>query len=88
MQNSLTLPSVRKAQEKDRPRLTSFDCGHECSCEHFAEVFSLVEAEEDNPSGSLFLHRWLERCWPFEEEEFVIENSSVFEESSEHCLVA
>jgi hypothetical protein len=79
----LTLPSRRNQRSLCMPLFASFDCSHEHSPEHFAEVCALIEA--DAPDHELFVHRWLEPSSPIEEHDSV--QSPIFDESSRTCLV-
>ena len=46
MQHSIALASVPHPATQNKPLLTSFDSGQECSLEHWLEVTCLVEREE------------------------------------------
>ena len=46
MQHSIASTSVPHPATQNKPPLTSFDSGQECSLEHWLEVTCLVEREE------------------------------------------
>ena len=46
MQHTTALVSVPNPATQNKPLLTSFDSGQECSLEHWLEVTCLVEREE------------------------------------------
>ena len=46
MQHTTALASVPHPATENKPLLTSFDSGQECSLEHWLEVTCLVEREE------------------------------------------
>jgi hypothetical protein len=50
---SPTFPSVLPPQAGNRPFLTSYDSGQECSLEHWIEVSRLVEKAEDDLGSKL-----------------------------------
>ena len=54
MQSSSVLEPVSRAQAESKPRPTSHDSGHECSLEHWLEVYKLVEKAEIDLDGYVF----------------------------------
>ena len=55
MQHSTVSVSVPHPAAQNKPLLTSFDSGQECSLEHWLEVTCLVEREELDLELKLFL---------------------------------
>jgi hypothetical protein len=84
----LTLPSRTEQSTQKTPHVNPSDCGHEHGSEHLIEVCVLADAEADSSNEEIFSDRWLELCWPFEEQEFDAADGLIFDESSETCLVA
>jgi len=54
MQYSPILDVVPRAEAESKPRLTSHDSGHECSLDHWLEVYTLVEKEDLDLEGYVF----------------------------------
>jgi len=55
MQSSAAFVPVRPSQANCKPRLISFDSGHECSLDHWLELSWLVEMEDkDELEGYIF----------------------------------
>lgn len=54
MQDTPVLEPALRPQAESRPCPTSFDSSHECSLEHWLEVYRLVEKEDFDLDGYVF----------------------------------